>query len=531
MAGTNFPAGLRSRGIPVEPAPLLLTSGDVFHVDSGHALASDTFTGKDPGKPLATIDGAIGKCAASNGDIILVAPGHAETLTAAGAIAADIAGVKIIGMGVGQLRPTITFGTATTASILLSAAGVEFHNFIFVANIDALANPLHVQAADCAFIDCVGRCTSDTVEAERWILTTAAADRLRVRMKIEGRTGGNAQVNAVRLVGCNQADIELDFYGLASTAIVEFLTTACTDIRVKGRMYNSGTTDGSKNVVDTQGSSTWDADIWDAAAGKSYSGGSASALASDDVSAVATSIGTNVDGTTTDTVHGKLGTDTELADRSLYDIINGGGPASAAAAAAPANSVSVYGALRDLWDAVRNGTGGSEPGTNKSLVDALGTDGVIGLTSVFGIWPHLERSALKADGAMLTGDDAIFTVSGGPVYAQIFGLVTTVIGAVAGTLQLQIDTTVPAATVNLSTAVNVEDDAAGTSYRFTGATGVLVPDTNGAKIIDPVTVEDCWFLLPVGTVVIAGSAANTGVIAWHMRYRPLSPLSVVAAAA
>jgi len=56
------------------------------------------------------------------------------------------------------------------------------------------------------------------------------------------------------------------------------------------------------------------------------------------------------DGTTTESIQGKLGTDTELADRSLYDILNGGGPAAAAAAAAPANDKSLYAVASAIYN-------------------------------------------------------------------------------------------------------------------------------------------------------------------------------------
>ena len=39
--------------------------------------------------------------------------------------------------------------------------------------------------------------------------------------------------------------------------------------------------------------------------------------------------------------------------------------------AAPANGVSAVEVLRDIWDSLRNGTGGSEPGTNLSIIDEL----------------------------------------------------------------------------------------------------------------------------------------------------------------
>ena len=84
-------------------------------------------------------------------------------------------------------------------------------------------------------------------------------------------------------------------------------------------------------------------------------------------------------------------------------------------------------------------------------------------------------------------------------------------------------------TVALSTTVAIDNDAAGTSYRFVGATGILTPVTAGAVIIDPVTTADCEFLVPIGNINFLGSAAQTGVIKWYMTYKPLSPNSVVIA--
>jgi len=105
----------------------------------------------------------------------------------------------------------------------------------------------------------------------------------------------------------------------------------------------------------------------------------------------------------------------------------------------------------------------------------------------------------KSDGSVLSGADDLFTITGGPVRGVITGIVTTILGGAAnGTLQ--ITTTSPSGTTSLSTTVAIDNDAAGTSYRFIGATGVLTPVTAGAVIIDPVTTDDCQFLLPIGTV-------------------------------
>jgi len=142
----------------------------------------------------------------------------------------------------------------------------------------------------------------------------------------------------------------------------------------------------------------------------------------------------------------------------------------------------------------------------------------------------LPKCIAKTDGAVLTGNDDLFTITGGPVRAKIVGIVTTVIGG-ASNGDLQIVTTTPAATANLNAApVAIDSDAAGTSYHNVGATSVFTPTTAGAVLLDPVTVEETEFILPIGTVHFRSSAAQSGVIAWYMSYEPLSPLSAVAAA-
>lgn len=71
---------------------------------------------------------------ASRGDVILVLPGHTETVSAAGGIALSKAGLTIIGLGGGTLKPTITYDTAATATTTVSAADVTIENIVFTAN-------------------------------------------------------------------------------------------------------------------------------------------------------------------------------------------------------------------------------------------------------------------------------------------------------------------------------------------------------------------------------------------------------------
>jgi len=139
-------------------------------------------------------------------------------------------------------------------------------------------------------------------------------------------------------------------------------------------------------------------------------------------------------------------------------------------------------------------------------------------------WIQIEKS----DGACLNGSDALFTVTGGPIMMyRLIGVVTTDIGANAATCHIDYTTVEPAVTGALSTTVNIETDAAGTTYTFTNvALPVLIPTTNGV-----VQSTQAMWLLPIGTMYAHCSVANTGNIKWYLAYVPLSPNSEVIAAA
>ena len=106
---TNYPNGITSFGVPVMGGGVEIpaSTGNYFFVHSG--TGSDAYDGKNPkvvdrsSGPFATVDYAIGKCTASNGDVVIVMPGHAETLTAA--VTVDVAGVQVIGLGPDRFAP------------------------------------------------------------------------------------------------------------------------------------------------------------------------------------------------------------------------------------------------------------------------------------------------------------------------------------------------------------------------------------------------------------------------------------------
>lgn len=92
--------------------PAIGTQPNHWYVDSGVGVATNS--GLSWETALTTVDLAIGKCTADNGDVIHVAAGHAENIDGTAACDIDIADVTIIGEGHGINRPTLTIKTDTT---------------------------------------------------------------------------------------------------------------------------------------------------------------------------------------------------------------------------------------------------------------------------------------------------------------------------------------------------------------------------------------------------------------------------------
>lgn len=114
-----------------------------------HATAGTDATGygNSPDSPVATLDYAVSLCTASKGDVIFLMPGHAESIANATALNIDVAGVQVIGIGNGALRPTITLTTATTATVNVTAANVRIKNVKIVSDLADMAAGITASAA------------------------------------------------------------------------------------------------------------------------------------------------------------------------------------------------------------------------------------------------------------------------------------------------------------------------------------------------------------------------------------------------
>lgn len=142
---TNFPNGF-AYGLSLRGLPLFQSNpGQVWWVSNNASLIPGVLGGADGNqgtfqKPLATLQRAIDLCDQSTGDIIMIKPGHQETISSATALLLNKAGIAIIGLGSGCQRPIFTLDTANTANIPLRAGGVSIQNCCFRANFLAIAS-------------------------------------------------------------------------------------------------------------------------------------------------------------------------------------------------------------------------------------------------------------------------------------------------------------------------------------------------------------------------------------------------------
>jgi hypothetical protein len=207
------------------------TTGNIFYVDSGSGGAADgAGVGQTPDSPFATLDFAIGQCTANNGDVIVLMPGHAETISADGGVAIDVAGITILGLGSGAARPTFTF-SATDATMEVTAASTVICNVVLLGGVDATTGVLEIAAADCALINTEYR--DSTGQATDVIITTAAADRLTIDGHRHIGAAGDGGDTAVAVVGCDDVTIRnCELYGNFDLGAIECRTTAAVRLRV-----------------------------------------------------------------------------------------------------------------------------------------------------------------------------------------------------------------------------------------------------------------------------------------------------------
>jgi hypothetical protein len=218
-------------------AGMSLGTGNVYYVDSNLTTAGG---GETWDTAVATIDAAIALCTDNNGDVILVAQGHAETNAATGALATcNIAGVTIVGLGSGTNRPTITLSHATAAAFTTTAANVTICNFyIDSTGLDSVASSIIVAEDHTTIENCEFLMADATGQADACIVTSGAAnlcDYLTVRnCRFVSPNAG--AVDAIKLEEVNEGVVISNCYAygnFSNAPIHNPASAVCTNLLIR----------------------------------------------------------------------------------------------------------------------------------------------------------------------------------------------------------------------------------------------------------------------------------------------------------
>ena len=162
--------------------------GETFYVDSAVAGSGGT----SPDSAMATLDEAFAKTAANRGDVIVVLPNHSETVTGVAGIAADVAGVTVIGLGSHNQRPRFLMDGAASVTAVISAADVTFSNLVFAAGHADIVTGIGVTAKG-AWLDRVE--FVENVATENFLIQVNA-------------TGGDNTADGLKITNCRSIGVD-----------------------------------------------------------------------------------------------------------------------------------------------------------------------------------------------------------------------------------------------------------------------------------------------------------------------------------
>lgn len=220
---------------------MVISTGEIIYCDSGASAGGETGTSWT--NAAITLDGAVNLCTEDRGDIILVAAGHTETLAAADAVDVDIAGVTVIGLGVGEQRPV--FDVTTNGEIRIDDADFSIENCVFKAHspdtthcFDITDNAHGMTIKDCDFIVD----TEGTDEFTDAIDIVAGADYLTVQDCEFHQGGGNAAtaftIDSSDFLVIKDCVVTGDY----STACINSETAASFGVTIKDNVLYNGDT-------------------------------------------------------------------------------------------------------------------------------------------------------------------------------------------------------------------------------------------------------------------------------------------------
>lgn len=350
----------------------LVSRGKTYyvHYTVGQNGSNDGLT---PDQPFKTLDFAVGQCEANKGYKIVLLEGHNEGST--GVIAdLDVAGITVIGQGVGSERPTFDYDNAA-ATIDIGANDITVKNIILRPSVTAVLKGIDIESGvagttleDIEVVEGESAAVDEFVEA---ICLTSANHYTTLRnIKIRYNLAVDEATSAIRI------DAASNYLTFDNVSIIG--PTAGGG----GTALTAGILEDAAGIQHT----VTNCSITNATTNYSFHGSSTFLKRTGNLS----------DGAPVDTVESLIGADNNNNAVATTNV-------------AANEDGSVLERLEQLQEAVNKGTG-TALAANKSLVDALGVDGTATtgvLTtqpgSVFAITKTITQSDIVAAGADLTG--------------------------------------------------------------------------------------------------------------------------------
>ena len=238
---TNFPYGF-ANGLSVRGVPLLqMQPGQVFFCGNADVLNPQQKGASDGNRgtfldPFKTLNYAINTaCLANRGDIVFVLPGPAETITDAATITLATAGVAVIGLGTGSLRPTITYATNTTANIPVTAANVTMQNFLLKSTVASCASAFTTTGTalspNFSLDNIEFKDTSASLNFLAGYTTNSTAtswDGFSMTNCGFWSTGTGTRTAIVSTIGCDRLTVADNYGASLQTTVAMLMTTAAT---------------------------------------------------------------------------------------------------------------------------------------------------------------------------------------------------------------------------------------------------------------------------------------------------------------
>lgn len=263
----GFANGLTLRGMPINVS----YPGKVFWLNNSSVLTQDGIGASNTNggtykAPWSTLSYAVSACILNRGDIIMVMPGHAETISSSTALTLSNSGVAVIGLGSGSLRPTFTLDTANTATINITGDNIAFSNCLFKANFLSIASLFTLTTAKNFLLsDCEFKDTSSILNFKTIVTTDATsnhADGLQIERCNWFGVGTTANSCLIKMVGTNdRLTIKDSYIAHAATTDAGLMPISTgklvTNARIEGNTINLvGSSSASTGVIITTDGTT-----------------------------------------------------------------------------------------------------------------------------------------------------------------------------------------------------------------------------------------------------------------------------------